>query len=309
MRSQQRLGFAQMPGDVVEICMGFVNPGLTPVEIATGFGPEQMPVGFVQHPRQLGIGIVGTRRRLRHHVKFPADVMHPNHGVALDPGTLPLMEIPAMMRVRVPGPTPYRDPAMRAEPVQIVADEDRPQVRMAGTNFLQRFMIEVGPEVGLRSDVAEPAAVIAVGGGGHQRRKVAPLGAFVQLVIEPAVIHAGQLGVGQFTVADDDDDLFAAVLGDVRPVAQFLPMHRIHRVHVLTVHQNVTITGLFQVRDQPHIEAHFRRPEPVELGAPEQMAGDRLPAGDVFIPVRFGNQRQHRVIVTGAENLENLLVL
>ena len=219
------------------------------------------------------------------------------------------MEIPAVMRVGVPGAAPDGDLAVRAEAVQILGDESRTQRRMAGADFLHRLTIEIGPEIGLIGDVAEPAAVVAVGGGGDQRRKIAPLGAFVQLVIEPAVVHAGQLRVGQIPVADDDHDLLAAVFGDVRPVAQFLPAHRVHGIDVLAIDHDIAVAGPLQVRDYPHVETHLRRPEAVELISPEYMAGDGMPAGDVFVPVGLRDQRQHRMVVAGAEDFEQTLVL
>ena len=80
-------------------------------------------------------------------------------------------------------------------------------------------------------------------------------------------------------------------------------------VDVLRVDHDVAVAGLRQVRDQRHVEAHLRRPEAGEVAAPEDVAADLLPARDLFVPVGLGDQGEDRVIVAGAEDLEDLLVL
>ena len=82
---QQGLGFTQVPGDIIQVGVGFVNPSFAPVEITTGFGAQQVPVRFMNDPRQLRIKVAGPRRRFRHPMKLPAEVVHADQGVALDP--------------------------------------------------------------------------------------------------------------------------------------------------------------------------------------------------------------------------------
>ena len=264
---------------------------------------------LIQHPSQFRIAITRARRRLDHGVEFAAEIMDAHHGVALRPGTLPLVKIPAMVGIGVPGTTPYRHLPMRTKAIQILVDEGRAHIRMAGANFMQRLVIEIGPEIGFLADIAKPAAVIAIGGSRHQRRKITPLGALVQLVIEPAVIHAGKLRIGQFAIADDDHHLLAAVFGDMRPIAQLLPIHIVNRINIFAIDHHIAIAGALQVRNQTHVKTHFRRPEAIETVAPEQVAGNGLPAADLLIPVGFRNQRHDRMVITGAENLEQAFIL
>src|SRR6266536_1255814 len=69
-----------------------------------------------------------------------------------------------------------------------------------------QFPITDVPEIALLTRVAEPASVVAVGGGEDQGRKLAMLGALVDFLHEPARVHAGELRIGKLAVADDDDD-------------------------------------------------------------------------------------------------------
>src|SRR5581483_9218331 len=46
-----------------------------------------------------------------------------------------------------------------------------------------------------------------------------------------------------------------------------------------------------------------------ELVAPEQMPGNAQPPSEVFFAVRGGDQRQDRMIIAGAQDVKNLLIL
>ena len=58
------------------------------------------------------------------------------------------------------------------------------------------------------------------------------LRALVQLVHEPAGVHAGKLRVGKLAVAHDHDDFLAAVTRDVRTIPQLFPAHFADRLDV-----------------------------------------------------------------------------
>ena len=97
--------------------------------------------------------------------------------------------------------------------------------------------------------------------------------------------------------------------GDVGAVAQLVPLHWRDGLDVLAVHQDIAIAHGAQQGDELHGETHLRRPETLEVGTPEEMAGDVQPALQVRGAVGLGNQRQHRMVVAGAEDLEEILVL
>ena len=266
-------------------------------------------MGLVQLVADLRVLHAGRADAAQRGVEVPADVVDPGHGVPLRQRSLPLVEIPTVVLVGGPGAAPHRHPSVCAETVQILGDEYRPHRRAAGADLVERLPIEDVPEIGLFVDVSEPPAVVAIGGGGHQRREIAPFRPFVDLVTEPVVLHARKLGGGQLAVPDDNDHFLAFILGDVRTVADFLPGHVVDGIDVLAINQHVAITGPLQVRNQLHVETHFRRPEAAEMFPPEHVAGDPEPAGDLLVPIRLGDQRQDRMVVAGADNLEQAAVL
>ena len=90
---------------------------------------------------------------------------------------------------------------------------------MARTDFLHCLTIEISPEIGIITHITKPATIVTVGGSGHQRRKIAPLGTLMQLVIKPTVIHTGQLRIGQLPITHNDRDLLATVFSEMWPVA------------------------------------------------------------------------------------------
>ena len=108
---------------------------------------------------------------------------------------------------------------------------------------LQQVLVEDVPEVGFRRGVAEPAAVLPIGAGGHEGREGAVPGPLGHLVNEPARLHPRLLGVGELPVPYHDDDLFAAEPGDVRPVAEFVPAHGGDRFDVLAVDEHVAVAA------------------------------------------------------------------
>ena len=304
--AQHLAGAGEVIGDAVEVVVRLVGPGVAPVEVAARLRTQEHPLRLAQVMTDVRRVVRRARRHPPEPVIFAAEIMHPRHRVALRLAALPLVKVPAVMGVGVPGTAADGDVAVGAEAIEIGVDVGRPQGRIAGADLVERLRIEIVPEIGLGIDVAEPAAVVAVGGGGDQRREIAPSGALDDLVGEPAIVHARELGVREVTVANDDDDLGAVVGAPVRPVAQLLPAHLADRIDVFGIDDDVAIAGLHQVRDQRHVEGQLRRPESREPGAPEDVPGDRLPAGDLLVPVRLRRQGQDRVIVAGAEDREDL---
>ena len=102
----------------------------------------------------------------------------------------------------------------------------------------------------------------------NERGKIAKLRALVKLMLEPTRIEARFLGVGEFAVARHDNDFLAAVSGDIRPVAPFLPAHLALGFDVPAVYQHVGIAALLEVGDHFHAKPHFRGPESVECFPP-----------------------------------------
>src|ERR1051325_6704727 len=111
------------------------------------------------------------------------------------------------MPASVPGAGADADFAARAEAVQIIVNEDRLDFRVAAPDPIEHFQVTNAPEIALLARIAEPAAIVAVGGGEDEGWKVAMLGALVDFLHEPARVHARELCVRQFTVANHDDDL------------------------------------------------------------------------------------------------------
>src|SRR6266550_4469820 len=125
--------------------------------------------------------------------------------------------------------------AAGAVSVQIIVNEDRLDFRVAAPDPVEQFLVTDVPEIALLTGVAEPASVVAIGGGENQGWKVAVLGALVDFLHEPARVHARELGVGQLAVADHNDDLLILKASDMGPVADFLPAHRLQRFDIAAV--------------------------------------------------------------------------
>ena len=85
--------------------------------------------------------------------------------------------------------------------------------------------------------------------------------------------------------------------------------HGRHRFDMLAIHHDIAIALALEQRNHLHAEAHFRRPETGEILAPEQMLGDTQPTSQLLGPVGFRDQGQYRVIISGAENIDDIPVL
>src|SRR5438093_8154812 len=94
--------------------------------------------------------------------------------------------------------------AAGAVSVQIIVNEDRLDFRVAAADPIEHFLVTDVPEIAFFTGVAEPASIVAIGGGENQGWKVAVPGALVNFLHETACVYASELGVGQVSVAYDD---------------------------------------------------------------------------------------------------------
>jgi hypothetical protein len=78
---------------------------------------------------------------------------------------------------------------------------------------------------------------------------------------------------------------------------------------VLAVHDHVAVAAAAKRRDELHAEAELGRPASVEPVPTEQVRAEALPALQLLVPIALRDKRQHRVVVGGAEDLDDLLVL
>ena len=224
--------------------------------------------------------------------------------LSLGLGSRPLGEAQAVMPAGVPGPRAHPHLPVGAVDAQIIADEGGGDPGGAGVHPVQEGQIEGAPEVRTLGHVPEPAAVLAVGAGGHQGREVTPLGALRHLGEEPAHLHAGLLGIGEIPIPYDDGDAVIAIACHVGAISQLLPAHRADGLHVLAIHQDIAISELPQERDQLHGEAHLGGPEALKGGAPQQMVANTEPALKVLLAIRLGDQGQDGMVIAGPQNLE-----
>src|SRR5262249_43939544 len=229
-------GLFEMLLRVVQIRVDLVNPGIAPEEVAAGLGAQKPPVGLLKlfnHERRIDVGPADLQQRA---VQGLAEAVDARKGVFLSLRTGPLHEVRAVMPAGVPGAGADTHLAPRAVSVQIIVNESRLDFRVAAPNPVEQFPVTDLPEIALRTRVPEPAAIVAIRGREDQRWKLAMLGALVDLLHEPARVHAGELGVRQLAVADDDDDFLVLEAGEMRPVADFLPAHRLERFDITAVH-------------------------------------------------------------------------
>ena len=78
---------------------------------------------------------------------------------------------------------------------------------------------------------------------------------------------------------------------------------------MLAVDDDVAIVVAAQGGNQVHAETQLRRPEPREVVAGEEMAGEPAPALQVLLPVGRRDQRQDGMVIAGAEDLDDAGVL
>ena len=218
-------------------------------------------------------------------------------------------EVRAVVAAGVPGAGANAHLAEGAVPVQIIVNENRLDFRVATPDPVEQFPVTDMPEIALLTRVTEPASIIAVGSGEHQRRKLALLGALVDFLHEPTRVHAGELCARQLAVADHDDDFLILKAGDVRPVADFFPAHRLQRLDISAVHQHVTITESPERRNQLHAKAQLRRPEALKVRPPEQVPANAQPTSQVFFPICRRDEREHRMVITRAQRFKDTAIL
>lgn len=239
-----------------------------------------------------------------------ADFVDAGEGVFLLLGALPLGEVVPVVVFGVPGAFVDCDVVARGVLFEVFVDEGGLDFNGAAAAVVEEGAVEGVPEVGFGGVVAEPAAVVAIAGGGDEGLEVAVLGALLQFVDEPEGVHAGELGVGEVAVADDDGDFVVAVTAEVRAVAAFLPAHvGVFGLDVDVVYHDVLEAVALEHGDHFHAEAHFGWPEAVEAGAPEEVLGDVFPAGDLGIPIGGRDEGEDAVVVGGAEDVEDVGVL
>src|ERR1035441_3740189 len=136
-------------------------------------------------------------------------------------GADPLGKTGAVVPAGVPRARAHRDLAVKTVAVEVVVDEAGPDAVASVVPYpLQQVLVEEVAEAGFRRGVAEPAAVLPIGAGGHKGREVAVSGPLGHLVNEPAGLHPCLLGVGELPVPYNDDDFFAREPCDMRAVAK-----------------------------------------------------------------------------------------
>ena len=286
------------------------SQALAPEEVAAGLGAQDPPVGFLEQPVHAGVADSDADGVAAGGVDGLADLVQAGQGLLLGRRADPLGEAGAVVPAGVPRARAHGDLAVGAVAVQVVLDEAGADAAASVVPYpVQQVLVEGVPEVGLRRGVAEPAAVVAVGAGGHEGREVTVPGPLGHLVYEPAGVHPCLLGVGQLPVPDHDGDFLAAEPGDVRAVAQFVPAHGGDRVDVRAVDQDVAVAIAFEGGDELHAKTHLRGPEPGEAGPREQVPADPLPALELLIPVGMRDQGQDGMVVAGAQDADDRGVL
>ena len=79
------------------------DPVLAPKKVATGFGPQETPAGFLQIAMRPSSGPAGPGRLVLQGMEQPARFGDALKGVLLRRGTGPLHKIRAVMPAGVPG--------------------------------------------------------------------------------------------------------------------------------------------------------------------------------------------------------------
>src|SRR5690348_8048372 len=95
-----------------------------------------------------------------------------------------------MMPARIPGSLLNINIALGAVQVEVFINKNRPNLRLVAPHPFQQRLVENTPKITFAIDVAEPAAVVAVRAGRHQRWKIAVASALMHLPHEPASVHS-----------------------------------------------------------------------------------------------------------------------
>src|ERR1039457_6351680 len=297
-------------GGPVKVVVAALQPGFAPEEVTAGLGPENPPVGFLEESVHAGVANGDADGVAAGSVDGLAYLVEAGKRCLLCRRADPLDKARAVVPAGVPRAWAHSNLAVATVAVEVVVDE-------AGMNALasvvpcppQQVLVKHGPEVGFWWGVADPAAVLSIGAGGHKGREVAVPGPLGHLVNEPVSLHPRLLGVGELTVAYHDDDVFAPEPGNVRTVAEFVPAHGGDRFDVLTVDQHVAVVLTFESGDELHAKAHLRGPEPGEASSRKKVLTDPLPAGDLLVTVSPGNEGEDGMVVARAQDADDLGVL
>lgn len=283
---------------------GAMHPAAAPIKIAARLRRQQMIVGL--HDERTDF--VGVRQLVGLRVEFflhlpvvSAGVFEFVPALLLQKRTGPLREVAAPMMLGVPRAAMHLHLLRRREAPQVFADVNGREPQRPGAVTIQDRLVEKAPEAGLDLRRAKPAAVLAVGPRGHERGEIAVLGALMDFVLKPAGVEAGKLRVGKIAVARHDDDFRATEPREIRTIAGFFPAHLALGLDIDGIHEHVFETVPREHRNHFHAETHLRRPETVEVIAPQLRATEAFPPIRLRVPIGGRRERIHGMIQTAAD--------